>query len=216
MNMNISRTIMPKIKHNRYLRRRQLATTQAQGEWEDDDAGIPFHLQGDDATREHMINDSDWEKAANKGIIYSNNTGSKEIQVIKEEGQQSSSKRPPPPPPPPPIESTIANEKKKKKKQKNIVKDIIQDHETNIKNEKSNELYKVDPNYNPSKELNQTIMEDNNIISSDNNIQADTILDDLLRGFTFAAFFCLVLYLLYKLCYCTCVVKCGFFPMKGS
>lgn len=151
-------------------------------------------MQDDDATNEHMISDEDWEEAANKGIIYSNTTGSKEIQVIKE--QQS--KRPPPPPPPP----------KKKKKQKNIVKDIIQDHETNIKNEKSNELYKVDPNYSPSKELNHTIMED---ILSDENIPADTILDDLLRGFTFAAFFCLVLYILYKCCYCACV-KCGLFP----
>jgi len=193
---------MSKIKqtdqYKSYLRRRRdLATaveTTTKGEWEDDDdaAAVPFHLQDDDATNEHMISDEDWEEAANKGIIYSNTTGSKEIQVIKE--QQSSSKRPPPPPPPP--------------KKKNIVKDIIQDHETNIKNEKSNELYKVDPNYNPSKELNHTIMED---ILSDENIPADTIFDDLIRGFTFAAFFCLVLYILYKCCYCACV-KCGLFP----
>ena len=174
-----------------YLRhRRRYLETTTKGEWEDDDdVGIPFALLDDDATNEHMISDEDWEEAANKGIIYSNTTGSKEIQsVIKEE----SSKRPPPPPPP-------------KKKKKNIVKDIIKDHETNIKNEKSNELYKVDPNYAPSKELNHTIMEDID------DIQADTILDDLLRGFTFAAFFCLVLYILYKCCYCACV-KCGLFP----
>jgi len=185
---------MSKIKptdhnHKSYLRRRRnLATaveTITKGEWEDDDdAAVPFHLQDDDAM---IINDEDWEEAANKGIIYSNTTGSKEIQVIKQ-----SSKRPPPPPPPPP-------------KKKNIVKDIIQDHETNIKNEKSNELYKVDPNYAPSKELNHTIMD--NI----DDIPADTIFDDLLRGFTFAAFFCLVLYILYKCCYCACV-KCGLFP----
>ena len=187
---------MSKIKqtghqYKSYLRR-HLATavaTTTQGEWEDDDdAGLPF-LQDDDATSAHMISDEDWEEAANKGIIYSNTTGSKEIQF-----KEQSSKRPPPPPPLPP-------------KKKNIVKDIIQDHETNIKNEKSNELYKVDPNYAPSKELNHTIMED----ISDNDIQADTIFDDLLRGFTFAAFFCLVLYILYKCCYCACV-KCGLFP----
>ncbi|KAL9190642.1 hypothetical protein ACHAXT_000348 [Thalassiosira profunda] len=43
------------------------------------------------------------------------------------------------------------------------------------------------------------------------DMPADTIFDDLLRGFAFAAFFCLALVCLYKCCWYTCV-RCGILP----
>ena len=223
----------------RYRRsRRILAEKEEWKGWEDDDdddddEAMPFHLQDDDATRKYLDEDTDDD------VTSVNNTTSKKIQTTnspnnekkdtKKQQQQQNNiedegniifsenigskekvipKRPPPPPPPPSMQE---------KSNSNI---RGADNQTKTDQDRTNELYKIDPNYTPTKELNQTRLPSSSsssttggIIQHDNKIdeEADTIFDDLLRGFSFASLFCLSIFVLYKLCN-YCCVRWGLFP----
>jgi hypothetical protein len=66
--------------------------------------------------------------------------------------------------------------------------------------------------HNNATQSTSTTMDYNpNNISSNKENNDDTIFDDLTRGFTFAALFCLSLYCLHKCCCYTCI-KCGCCP----
>ena len=221
----------------RYRSRRILAKKEEWKGWEDDDdddddEAMPFHLQDDDATRKYLDEDTDDDvtsvnnttskksqttNSANNekkdtkkqqqqqnniedegNIIFSENIGSKEKVIPK---------RPPPPPPPSTQENSNSNIRGA-------------DNQTKTDQDRTNELYKIDPNYTPTKELNQTRLPSSSsssttggIIQHDNKIdeEADTIFDDLLRGFSFASLFCLSIFVLYKLCN-YCCVRWGLFP----
>ncbi len=205
-------------EHKRWKTKRKL-----EGEWEDDDddidSAVPFHLQDDDATndisnnqtqisteenesetyleryKEGLNENSDKIKEASekkeKGIVYSNSTGDKEA----EEEQVVHL----PPPPPPPVPSTENS--------------TVTEDEEQIMTEQKDTFNEEEPVHNKTSQSQASDDNPDNkqLPTTDESKTPDTIFDDLLRGFTFAASFCALIMCIYKFCGYACV-KCGIFP----
>lgn len=200
-------------QHKRWKMKRKL-----EGDWEEDDddfdSAVPFHLQDDDATndisnnqtqisieenesetyleryKEGLNENSDKIKEASekkeKGIVFSNSTGDKEA------GEEHQKVVPLPPPPPPPLPSTENSTVTEDEEQMTEVVESV--HNTTSESHASDSEH-------DNKQLPTT----------DESKTPDTIFDDLLRGFTFAASFCALIMCIYKFCGYACV-KCGIFP----
>lgn len=209
------------------IKRRKLIE---KGEWDEDDdivgAGdLPFHLQDDDLTRieedesetyleryndglkEHYVEIEEETKEKEKGIVYSDSAGGKESNTTEEEDQAAKPLRPPPPPPLPSVENATESSVKEPQvvvdiasnKQNNTVGEVKTIHETTNQNHSTSSKH-ISKHENNKHQHTQSEAK-----------PADTIFDDLLRGFTFAATFCTLITCVYKLCWYTCV-KCGIFP----
>jgi len=200
-----------------------------EGEWDEDDddfdSAVPFHLQDDDATndisnqtaqisieennesetyleryKEGLNENSDKIKEVSekkeKGIVFSNSTGDKEAEEEQEVVPL------PPPPPPPPLPSTenvtVTEEEEQMTEQENAISEIESVDNTTSQSQASDSKH---DNKHDNKQLPTT----------DESKTPDTIFDDLLRGFTFAASFCALIICIYKFCGYACV-KCGIFP----
>ena len=207
------------------IKRRKLIE---KGEWDEDDdiagAGdLPFHVQDDDLTRieedesetyleryndglkEHNVEIEEETKEKEKGIVYSDSVGEKESNNTEEEDQAD---RPPPPPPLPSVEN--ATESSAKEPQ--VVVDIASDKQ-NITVDEVERIHETTTIQSHSTNSKHSSKHENNKHQHTQSEAkpADTIFDDLLRGFTFAATFCVLITCVYKLCWYTCV-KCGIFP----
>lgn len=209
------------------IKRRKLIE---KGEWDEDDdiagAGdLPFHVQDDDLTRieedesetylerynnglkEHNVEIEEETKEKEKGIVYSDSVGEKESNTTEEEDQAAEPLRPPPPPPLPSVENATESSVKEESqvvdiasnKQNNTVDEVKTIHETTNQSHSTNSKH-ISKHENNRHQHTQSEAK-----------PADTIFDDLLRGFTFAATFCVLITCVYKLCWYTCV-KCGIFP----
>jgi hypothetical protein len=197
------------------------------GEWDEDDdavSEVPFHAQDDDATNSNQLqmeeneaetyleryNDGLKENSAKikeeakkkeKGIVYSNSTGDKESE-IEEEALV-------PPPPSPSLPSSTTENAKENEKVAQVV-----DTTTIKQNSTSNEVETI---HNTTSQSHTTNIKHNTKHKNEQTHQvestkpADTIFDDLLHGFTFAATFCVLILCIYKFCWYVCV-KCGIFP----
>mmetsp|Transcript_1756 Transcript_1756/g.3752 ORF Transcript_1756/g.3752 Transcript_1756/m.3752 type:complete len:539 (-) Transcript_1756:21-1637(-) len=220
--------------HHLYLRVRNSLPTNNQhaqwkikrklvekGDWdEDDDDDLPFHVQDDDATNIgsqaqitveenesetylERYNDGLNENSAKieeetmkkeEGIVFSDSAGDKEA-----EEEQDVPLPPPPPPPLPSTENSTVSEDKEQPmaEQKSTFNEKESVHNT------TTQSHATDSKHNKHENKQQP--------TQDESKTADTIFDDLLRGFTFAATFCALIVCIYKFCGYACV-KCGIFP----
>lgn len=108
--------------------------------------------------------------------------------------QTKPSKPPTSPPPPPPLPKEKTSDESSNENTKH---DNNKDHQDDIKDE---------DNTTRSKLFNHT-----NHHATNDSTQADTIFDDILRGFSFASIFCMCMICLHKACYYSCV-RCGIVP----
>ena len=227
--------------HKNYLRSRNSLPTNNQhiqwkikrklvdkGDWDEDDDdfvnSVPFHEQDDDATNnmsnqaqtpsieeneseaylerykdslnENSVKIEEELKKKEKGIVFSDSAGDKEA----EEDQVV------PLPPPPPLPSSTENSK---------VEEQIMKEQQSTENEKESGHKKTTQSHSSNNKHNskhknkQQSTQDES--QEDESKTADTIFDDLLRGFTFAASFCALTICIYKFCGYVCV-KCGIVP----
>ncbi|KAL7496990.1 hypothetical protein ACHAWT_005398 [Skeletonema menzelii] len=202
------------------------------GDWDEDDddfdSSVPFHVQDDDATNNisnqdqtpiieenesetylERYNDGLHENSAKiegeskkkeKGIVFSDSAGDKEAE------EEHVVPLPPPPPLPSTENSTVVTEDEEQ-----IMTE--QNSKVNVKKsvhkKTSAQSHSSTNNKHKSKHENkQQATQDE---SQDESKTADTIFDDLLRGFTFAATFCALTICIYKFCGYVCV-KCGIVP----
>ncbi|KAL7468863.1 hypothetical protein ACHAXS_009105 [Conticribra weissflogii] len=191
-----------------------------QDEWEEDDDDnmiMPFHLEDDDASPGLVPDRAETSSSKENAVNNAETTDdvAKNVEVKPDETRSDeSSLRPPLPPPPPPRPSEDGNG------QPNYDSD-----ETSInamdKNEDGVEKTQTIENANiPKPTPNGTKPSGKNAGNAenqqkptvgDNDRPADTILDDILRGFSFATVFCMCMFCLHRTCWCICV-KCGICP----
>lgn len=195
-------------------------------EWEDDDDDniiLPFHLEDDDASPgiglERPENTKNDENAANNAETTENDVANN-IEVKPDENKPSeSSLHPPLPPPPPPRPSE--NDKEPKTNNSNETKfnasktneKGVEQAQAQIQTTENANIPKPEPT-NTAKSSGKNVNKTKNQQKSagiNNDRPADTILDDILRGFSFATIFCMFMLCLHRMCWCTCV-KCGICP----
>ena len=210
------------------------------GDWEEDDDdfanSIPFHVQDDDATNSRgqfptmeenesesyleRYNDGRNENSAKikedaakkeEGIVYSDTAGD------KESGEEQVA--PLPPPPPPPLssadKSTAVDGDGQQQQQEEEEKAEAVEKQIDAANAGQNtatiENQPVDNTADQIDATNTKLENEQLPTQEQEPLQADTIFDDLLRGFTFAAAFCALIIGIYKFCGYACV-KCGACP----
>lgn len=202
------------------------------GDWDDEDddfvSDAPFHEQDDDATaisnqtqiiigenesetyleryndglNENTAKIKDESMKKEKGIVFSDSAGD------KESGEELVPL--PPPPPLPSTENSIVNEDEAH------VDDTTSTNQKSTTNEKETVHNTTSQSHAAGSKHNSNISTPENkqqptTQDESNPASADTIFDDLLRGFTFAATFCALIICIYKFCGYACV-KCGIFP----
>jgi hypothetical protein len=213
-------------QHEQWKTKRKLIVEK--GVWDEDDdfggGGVPFHVQDDDATtrtnqtqiipenesetymeryndglNENSAKIKEESKRKEKGIVYSESAGDKE----SEEEEQKIVPLPPPPPLPS-TENSIVNEDEAQVDDTTSTKQTSTSNEKESFHNKTTQIHATNSKHN-IKHKNQQQP------TQDESKPADTIFDDLLRGFTFAATFCALVICIYKFCVYACV-KCGIFP----
>jgi len=222
-NLRFSNTRITNKQHEQWKAKRKLIVEK--GAWDEDDdfvSAVPFHVQDDDATifsnqtqimeenesETYMerYNDGLNENSARikgestkkeKGIVYSDSAGDKESEIVSL----------PPPPPHPSTENSTVNghEVQMNDDTKNNTKQESTSIKKELAHNKTTQIHATNSKHN-SKHTNKE-----QPTQEDESKPADTIFDDLLRGFTFAATFCALVICIYKFCVYVCV-KCGIYP----